>query len=319
MSLTVYFDTAFFVWLARADEQQADAVIEELRGLGVRPVLSHRIVQELMSSTRGPEANHRLHGRVTRLPPPLSLADDLSWDILLADVPLQELYSGRLRDIDDKEADAHSMALIADRKLNPEQQEAVEAAHGDLIAPLKNEQGEITPDRLSAFVERLVANLHPLMEKQGIDPAAILDAAQSDDLVASHGAILDAIGPERLAKLHDSNALLRSVTATDNRPLEVAMGQTKRRKKLANTYRDAGHMELFVEHRDVIDFLQVDGPQLQQINHKSPRHHLAALGLADRCFTAGSLDDVLDVLRGKVDLFRFGWIVTPTGSKLGSQ
>jgi len=156
-------------------------VVEELHSLGVRHVLSHRIVQELMTSSRGPDANHRLHSRVTLLPPPLPLSEDLSWDILLADGPMQGAFSHLLRDIDDKEAGAHSLALIADRNLSPEQQQAVEAAHEDLIPPLGNEHGESNPGRVRELVEGLVANLLPFMEMKGMDPRVILEAVQSGD------------------------------------------------------------------------------------------------------------------------------------------
>jgi len=83
--VTVYFDSNFYVWLARElDDDIADHCIAELNALQVRHVVSLPLVQELFSSTARPAANRRLHSRVTRLAvPPLALTADFAWDALL--------------------------------------------------------------------------------------------------------------------------------------------------------------------------------------------------------------------------------------------
>ena len=57
-------------------------------------------------------------------------------------------------------------------------------------------------------------------------------------------------------------------------------------KRLSNTLRDTEHMMFFVRHQNEIDLLQVDKAQHAIINRASPRHRLAELGLAHRCFSA---------------------------------
>jgi hypothetical protein len=52
---TVYFDTNFFVWLAQATEETAEAAIHKLNALGVRHVLSDILVRELLTCANKPE------------------------------------------------------------------------------------------------------------------------------------------------------------------------------------------------------------------------------------------------------------------------
>jgi len=81
--ITVYFDSNFYVWLAREDDG-ADPCVASLNALQVRHVVSVPLVQELFSSSPRPDANRRLHSRVTRLAiPPLELIADFTWDALL--------------------------------------------------------------------------------------------------------------------------------------------------------------------------------------------------------------------------------------------
>ena len=59
----------------------------------------------------------------------------------------------------------------------------------------------------------------------------------------------------------------------------------------------------FVEHQNDVDLLQVDKAHEALINRSKPRHHLAELGLADRCFSAdtplAAVQKVRDLLSAK--------------------
>ncbi len=63
---TVYFDTNFFVWLARATETTANNAIDKLNALGVRHVLSEILIQELLTCTNKPEYDESLIKRTQR-------------------------------------------------------------------------------------------------------------------------------------------------------------------------------------------------------------------------------------------------------------
>lgn len=85
----------------------------------------------------------------------------------------------------------------------------------------------------------------------------------------------------------------------EDRPFHVAMGSAtaKAKKRLSNTLRDAEHIMLFVNNNSEIDLLQVDRVQEEIIRRDKPRHRLSELGLADRCFSADSLTDVVETVR----------------------
>ena len=59
---------------------------------------------------------------------------------------------------------------------------------------------------------------------------------------------------------------------------------------------------LFIQHQDEIDLLQVDKPDLVIINRANPKHRLADLGLAERCFSADSLMDAVAKVRQLIAL-----------------
>lgn len=56
-------------------------------------------------------------------------------------------------------------------------------------------------------------------------------------------------------------------------------------------------MAEFVAHRDEIDLLQIDTKQKNKVRSGERPHHLHDEVLAERCFFAGGLDDVLPALR----------------------
>lgn len=75
------------------------------------------------------------------------------------------------------------------------------------------------------------------------------------------------------------------------------MKNIKHIKKLGNDLRDAGHMNIFIKHKDEIDFIQIDKHQMNKIKESKYPHELVKLGLADRCFTATSIQEVISFIK----------------------
>jgi hypothetical protein len=287
--VTVYLDTSFFVWLARANDEDAQDTLQRLNDLGVRHVLSLGLVKELCSSQARPELNRRLYNRVQSFAIlPLKIPEDIGWELLLA--PPQ--FSSILREVDDLATVAHSQGLVAGKVLSKDQQDEWNQANQGVVRQLQDDQGRWDQQRALAFAKQLLEPLQALNPSLDLGSVLVMFDQPAVDPMALHDRLMEVIGSENVARLKQEQELQRSVTATDNRPLEVALGRETNAKALANTYRDAEHMHLFVQHADEIDYLQVDGPQEQQIKKRSPKHYLVTLGLHERCFSAKDLEEV---------------------------
>jgi hypothetical protein len=305
--VTVYWDSNFYVWLAREDDDEvANQCVDQLNELRVRHVVSLSLARELFSGRNRPEANQRLHARVTRLTiPPLELMADFNWDALLGPPQALDQFAQVLRLTDDLATEGHSHGLIAEKPLSQEQQERWNQANPQFASLVPNEQEGNDPAKAVVFARSLLKQLR----STGLDTVFDLDVVlaaldePNPDLKAISETIFASLGEETVSRLEEDKKLQRSVTASDSRPLNLTLGDatSKQRKKLANTFRDADHMALFVEHADKIDFLQIDGAQMQQILKKSPKHRLAELGLEERCFSAGGLLDAVEQVRLKLN------------------
>ena len=317
---TVYFDTNFFVWLARSGDEDAAAVVLGLNGLRVRPVFSLAHVRELFATPRR-EANLRLHARLARLDHAPLCLDAADWNLLLADDETLAQLSDALRPANAAwvEADAH--ALSAGR-LKPVHQAEWNSAHPEIVATMADPglalEHTVRQFRLLAdqefFCEAIDAQRWPdtpgkaradlLAICANLENAIGLTAPEQRSAgLWAMAATQELLGPEQVQSFVLGRALQQSATATDQRvaPVSIGTAPAADAERLGHTFRDAEHMRTFAENADVIDLLQVDGPQLRQIQRERPVHSLRAAGFHERCFAARDLGDLMRRLPGCLD------------------
>lgn len=282
---TIYFDTQFYVHLARATEAVAARIVDGLCNLAVRPVLSCTLLRELLTSADREDGDRRLHAAVSRFRAgTFQTAPNLSWDVLLTAGTARQAVSGILRTMDDTLSQAESYSLVAGR---PTTDARAREANLAVCARMEllNAKGEVDLETMLRF-------FGPLLHTYGIDLPCALTPEMANRV---RDELLARLDPDELAHIIAQNAMRDSVVATDNRPYEVVLETAlpHQRKRLANTYRDSEHMQTFMEHAGVIDFLQIDQPQLNQVRQTGSRHRLAMQGFANRCFAATDLDDTV--------------------------
>jgi hypothetical protein len=327
---TVYFDTNFFVWLARCGDDEAAAVVLGLNGLRVRPVFSLAHVRELFATPRR-EANLRLHARLARLVHAPLCLDAANWNLLLADGETLAPPFDALRPANATWAVADAHALSAGR-LEPAQQAEWNAAHPEIVATMTDpglalehtvrqfrlfadqeffcgaidaQRWPDTPGKARADLLALCANLENALD--------LTAPEQRSASLWAMAAAQELLGPEQVQSFVLGRALQQSATATDQRVARVAIGSAtaSEAEKLSHTFRDAEHMRLFVQYAEVIDLLQVDGPQVRQIQRERPAHAMRAAGLHERCFAAR---DLADLMRRLPDLLHATVAATVTGA-----
>jgi hypothetical protein len=86
--------------------------------------------------------------------------------------------------------------------------------------------------------------------------------------------------------------------AKSSRPVRHAAGllSQKAQGRLSRDYRDSSHINEFISHSDVINFLQLDSKQLRRV-WADPDHPLHSEKLVERCFAADNLLDVIPTIR----------------------
>jgi hypothetical protein len=296
---TVYFDTNFFVWLAKATEKAADATVEKLNALGVRHVLSDILLQELLTSANKPDRDELLFKRTKRFGiAPYRTNENLMWEGLLSTGVARKAAADWFVLTDNLQTEAISHSIMARRmfsgRVNSEQFDQLSRATTPFLEEMgfspKLEDSQHNIQALQDFIERL-GNLLP-------EEIGLRNFKLSGDATEDSKRLLDLLDPDACKGAQESNLLNESTTASEDRPYQVAsaLADATTRRSLGHTIRDAEHMKTFVLHQDQIDFLQVDRAQLNQINRRNPPHRLAELGLANRCFTAASLDDAIRII-----------------------
>lgn len=295
----VYFDTSFYVNLAKADEELATAVISEINSCQVRCVISDILIRELLSNSSSPERDRVLVSRLQALNlPPFSTRSGLLWEVLLMSGEDRSFVGDTLKNLDDMMTQANSFSIMArrdPRKLTPEQEAQLDEAG----RPVLRQAG--FPEEFNEHnVEDVIAAARQMLEGFGITGVDWNVEHTPEGMNALAQRLFAIIGEQQVARLREGDRLQDSVTQSDSRPYEVAAGiaQQKTKKRLGNTLRDVSHMDTFVAHADQIDFLQLDEPQLRAVKHQKPSHYLVELGLTDRCFAAGNLEQIITVVRG---------------------
>src|SRR5215218_2649957 len=119
--VTVYFDTNFYVWLCRADEDLSAGVLQALNGLNVRVVISDVIIRELLTSRDRNELDVMLVNRVNKLRlPPYRTRDGLAWEVLLLAGEDRVVAANFLRWAHDHTTVAESFSMMARRETTEE-------------------------------------------------------------------------------------------------------------------------------------------------------------------------------------------------------
>lgn len=300
---TVYFDTNFFVWLARADEALATDVINNLNSLDVRHVLSDVLVRELLANGNRPDFDEVLVERVNRFKlTPFCTNEYLTWDGLLP-APERPLLGDLLKTLDSMLTEASSYALvagrIADDRLSPEQVSEVEKSTEPFLEQLglslKPENKEQNLRSIQVFAERIVDIAKGVLPEESISG----ELKWADDPMEDSKMVLGLLHPKHIEATSESNRLKDSITNSEDRPYQVAAGiaDSNTKRNLAHSLRDSEHMSTFILHRNEIDALQVDKAQMNLIKRPQPRHRLVELDLSERCFSAGSLQGVVQAIR----------------------
>jgi hypothetical protein len=293
--VTVYFDTNFYVWLCRADESIAAQALNALNALNVRHVISDVIVRELLTSRDRTDLDEILVRRVRqfRLPPYLTRAG-LMWEVLLLSGRERIAVADHLRDIHDKMAEATSFSIMARRETSHEQTaKLLEAGKPEL-------QQFGFPEDFEQNLPQVLAATKAMLEGFGVQDLDWPENPTPDALLKLSEQIKGVLGASVVSRLEEEGRIQDSSTKTEDRPYQVATGTAtdKTRKGLSNTLRDTEHIMLFVDHLNEIDLLQVDSVHEKIIKKTKPKHRLAELGLAERCFSADSISATVEKVRG---------------------
>ncbi len=204
--------------------------------------------------------------------------------------------------IDDMQTEANSHSIVAHRlangRLSLNQFNELNKAMTPFLDSIgfspKPEDSEENLHVLQDFIERL-GNILP--EDVGLKGFTL-----SDDLSNDSKRLLDLLDPSVLEEAKESNLLNESTTNSEDRPYQVAAGRAARgiRRRLAHTLRDSQHMKTFVLHNKEIDLLQVERAQFNLINTTNPPHRLVELGLSNRCFTAATIEESVQIIEATV-------------------
>lgn len=306
---TVYFDTNFYVWLGSASDLDAQRVIRVFNELEIRYVHSSYVVLELLSGKERSPQDRNLVERmqmwnIEAFPITLGYSNEgevTPWSILLLTGNNRHEYSKEIKNIFDLEATARSYSHIADKPNLAGQQATLDRVivpFNELIG-LTEESTEA--ERSSAYLKFGAERLGELREffspetQKKFDNIDFAGPATAENLTDLAKKLKDILGDPVVAKLEQEVQLVNSVLALDDRPMNVATGQSSpiELKKLGNSMRDAIHMRSFVSNTDQIDLLQVDSKQLSLIKRNKPEHFIRKQGLSNRCFSTPDLESTV--------------------------
>jgi len=289
--VTVYFDTNFYVWLCRADEALSVDVLQALNELNVRVVISDVVIRELLTSRGRNELDALLVSRVNELHlPPYQTRDGLAWEVLLLAGEDRVAAANFLRWAHDHTTVAESLSMMARKAATGE--ETAELLEG--AQPYLQELG--FPEDFGKDPMRAAATLLSMFNIEGVEWP---ENPTPEDCERISEQLFGILGPDLVEQLREGRRIKDSTTKSEDRPYKVAAGKAtdKEKKGLSNTLRDTDRMIDFVNHADQIDFLQVDQAQEALIKASTPPHRLAELGLAERCFSIGSISDAVSKVR----------------------
>jgi hypothetical protein len=281
---TVYFDTQFYIQLCHANQTEADQIISTLNALNVRHVISNVLIRELLTSRNRTDLDKVLVQRVRQFNLSPYCADaDLAWEVLLLSGQERVDVANTFRELDDQMTVATSNSIMAHREMTSERQAELLKANRSVLDQFG------FPEDFQKEQAQVISAAKGLLNMLGLaDRIQWPENATPAELLNLSEQIKGILDPTDLAFVEEHNRIQDSTTITEDRPYQVAIraASPESAKRLGNTLRDTEHMMFFVRHQDVVDLIQVDRAQHANINRISPRHRLAELGLAHRCFSA---------------------------------
>jgi hypothetical protein len=328
--ITIYFDTSFFINLGEADENESIRVINGLNHCCVRYVKSPVVFMEL-ARRHDKAVNHSLLlGYLEHFAlPPLEI-EDRDWSMLRPGPGRADLAE-LMRGIDESDVYVRAVCSAANHPqdymrflgamFGDDAAEMVELIHRedpDLVVRVHNEVirrknpslltqlGEVRPsgdiEKNQLRVIRHSAQMARLsFESAGIAPPSLPDFDAMTPLEAGYALVewmSCAMGKEMMDLTANRHQLDAETTRGSNRGLKLMEGSIsiKSKKRFASSLRDCGHMAVFATFANDIDYLQVDGPKLNEIRG-TMEHYLRKLDLGDRCFAATTLQEILTAVR----------------------
>lgn len=287
---TIYFDAEFYLQLCQADKTEANGVIESLNSLNVRHVVSTALIRELLNDEYRNVLEKELVQRVSRFKvPPYNTEDYVGWDVFPHSEEETVEGSPDLQDVRDET----TLELTSEQEA--ELKEAVEQALQRPAFSTEHHEPDDEDFQMMSFRKEIVDKLrgelnmdwpeNPTlgdllsMSKQLMDPSVIARAAQQIQI------------PDGPFEFGDG-------------PYKLMMGSNRYVGPEGPSYEpgDNEHIRLFIQHQDEIDLLQVDLRDQAIIVTAEPKHRLAELGLAERCFSADSLTDTVGKVRELIAL-----------------
>ncbi len=300
---TIYFDTNFYIWLAQVTDEEANNVISKLNELEIRYVLSGKILFELLSGKERNSQDKNLVERVKKFqiePYKISISlletdkdIDLSWDILLFNGELRNTLAESLKAIYDAETVAQSLSNMTDKKLSKDKEAKLQQNLQPFLSSIgydENQSKEENDNALVNFASDLISNLSFVLPDEQRKKFEEIDFAVEKSpkhLLNISKQILDSLGSETVEKLEEEKKIVNSSVKLDPRPFNVAVNEASNKeiKHLGNTFRDAGHINLFVTHQNQIDLIQIDSHQKNLVERNKPKHRLVELNLNHRYFS----------------------------------
>jgi len=300
---TIYFDTNFYVWLAQVTDEEANKIISKLNELEIRHVLSGKILFELLSGKERNPQDKNLVERVKNFkiePFKISVSYletnndiDISWDMLLLNGELRNTISESLKVIYDTETVAQSLSNMTDKNLSKEKEVKLQKNQQPFLSSIgydEKQSREENADALVNFTSDLISNLSSILPEEQRKKLEEIDFAAENSpehLLNISKQILDSLGFETIEKLEEEKKIINSTVKLDPRPYNVAVNEASNKeiKNLGNTFRDAGHINLFVTHQNQIDLIQIDSHQKNLVERNKPKHRLVELNLNNRYFS----------------------------------
>lgn len=282
--ITVYFDTSFFVNLARAEGTDAAKAIGRLRALDIRHVVARPHLLELLRYAPNVDADAALVVRAHLMNAAPLVVDGLQLGLLLESADERERVRAELANLDTAMTRADATAATARR--NAFTVDELRSMNPELVQAC-------APDR-GITAETALALLHTALESCGLGHIEIEGRAPEVVVADIHRELRERFGDAPVTLALAENALADVVVGGEPRTKLVALGQASPEvaSKLANSIRDGRHMATFLCHSKEIDFFQMDRPQFNKLL-RTKSHPLRAPELADRCFTAPNLDSAV--------------------------
>jgi hypothetical protein len=294
---TVYFDTSFFIELALANKELALFTINELNKLHLRHVVSDVIIRELLVRSNLAERDAILVHRVRQFEVDPYLTNPAwIWDDLLIKGNNRYRLSTIQKQFDDASTIAGVLGTLSRRQETPERN-----------AALRNAIRSIS-EKLGLSINLTDANeqVYELMKfacrTAGLDTSDLPPFPSSfepESIAEFEEGMMQFVGEDKLRRATEEEVIQDSVVGSDPRIVNVAHGTAslKEEQRLKSEFRDCKHMLEFELHHDQIDLLQLDIRQFNRMMRSSPSHRFKKNGLDRRCFSAGTLPEVIDEMK----------------------